>query len=52
MGAASSSSCSRPDGSQDQLDPELLRPKVPPRQSVVNMRKVEKLIRKQKLAPF
>jgi hypothetical protein len=34
------------------MDPELLRPRVPPKHSVVNMRKVEKLIRRQKLAPF
>jgi hypothetical protein len=48
MGASSSK---HEDGSGE-IDPELLRPRLPPKQNVVNMKKVEKLILKQKLAPF
>jgi hypothetical protein len=51
MGAASSSSGRGTDDAAD-IDPELLRPRRPPRHIAVNMAKVEKLIRKQKLAPF
>lgn len=51
MGAAASSS-GQASGTSSELDPSLLRPRRMPRQPVVNLKKVEKLIKRKKLAPF
>ena len=50
MGAASSKQSALHSG--EVLDPEMLQPRIAPKPGVVNMKKVEALIRKQKLAPF
>lgn len=53
MGASASSSNHQTSGtSSTELDPALLRPRRMPRQPIVNLKKVEKLIKRKKLAPF